>query len=300
VIRKNLAIAFVLSLIASAATAQTCGTIPNNLTNGTTANASQVMANFNFLVGCVGALRGYIGGLTMSNDGSNPNQVIDTSPGIAESDSVTTMMTLGAFTKNANLGWTVGTGGGCADGAGGYTTLGISVWYHLFVIARTDTGAVDELCSLSPTSPTLPTGYTKQRRIGSFKTDGSAHILAFSQNGDEFLWAAPTVDANYAGTLGTTPVTPTLTVPPGVKVNALLSGYFFNASETLCLLNSLDQPAVVPGANLTVINDLGNNGQSYVVNVRTTNQQIRAVATLAGSTLAISTYGWIDSRGRFN
>ena len=35
------------------ATAQTCGTYPNNLTAGNTADASQVMANFNFILGCL-------------------------------------------------------------------------------------------------------------------------------------------------------------------------------------------------------------------------------------------------------
>ena len=77
------------------------------------------------------------------------------------------------------------------------------------------------LISLSATSPTLPTNYTKKRRIGSIRTDGSSHILAFSQNGDEFLWAAAFGDVNTSS-LGTTATLLTLTVPTGVKVNALI------------------------------------------------------------------------------
>ena len=51
-IRKILALAVMLSFFASAAVAQTCSTLPNNLTNGTTADATQVMANFNSILTC--------------------------------------------------------------------------------------------------------------------------------------------------------------------------------------------------------------------------------------------------------
>jgi hypothetical protein len=37
----------------AAALAQTCGTLPYNLSNGTTADANQVMANFNFILNCI-------------------------------------------------------------------------------------------------------------------------------------------------------------------------------------------------------------------------------------------------------
>ncbi|MEO8924636.1 MAG: hypothetical protein ABI330_17715 [Caldimonas sp.] len=55
------------------------------MTNGTTADATQVMANFNYLINCINGPHGYLGGLTMSNDGTNPNTVIDTSAGVAAS-----------------------------------------------------------------------------------------------------------------------------------------------------------------------------------------------------------------------
>lgn len=191
-----LAPALALLLLAGPAAAQTCAgvpTLPNNLTNGTTADASQVMQNFNYLLACVEGLRGYLGGLTMSNDGTNPNTVIDTSAGVANADDATTLMTLPAFTKNANAAWAAGSGNGCLDSG---SALVANTWYHLFVIARVDTGVVDELCSTSATSPAFPAGYTKKRRIGSFETDANAHILGFSQVGDKFMWATPVQDVN--------------------------------------------------------------------------------------------------------
>ena len=242
-------------------------------------------------------LRGWLAGLTLSNDGINPNTVIDTTAGVANADDATTLMTLPAFTKNANGAWAVGTGNGClATGS----SLAASTWYHLFVIARTDTGAVDELCSTSATAPTLPTNYTKKRRIGSFKTDGAAHILAFVQNGDEFLWKTSTPDVNSVA-IGTTALAPTLTVPTGVQVNALFRATQTNPGAVGLLFTSPDendQTGGLPNNDLTSPNGVYASAR---FNVRTnTNAQIRARSVSPGSTYWISTYGWIDTHGRFN
>src|SRR5581483_3995366 len=70
-----------------------------------------------------------------------------------------------------------------------------NTWYHAYLIERTDTGAVDVLVSLSASAPTMPASYTKKRRIGSMKTNGSGQWTAFTQNGDEFLWTTPIADA---------------------------------------------------------------------------------------------------------
>jgi hypothetical protein len=310
VTKRIAALAFALSLFSGIANAQTCSAVPNNLTNGSTADATQVMANFSYALNCINGLRGYLGGLTMSNDGSSPNTVIDTSAGVADSDDVTTMMTLGAFTKNANAAWATGTANGCLDSG---SALAVNTWYHLFVIGRTDTGVVDELCSTSATSPTTaitgwPSGSTKKRRIGSFKTDGSGHILGFSQNGDEFLWKGAVEDVNT--TIGTTPTLfPLPSVPPGVKVNALVTTAGNNPSPgpgyILILLNSPDQTAVntnIPGGNVTVSTT---GGLLYTapatMSVRTdTSQNLRGVANTGGTVFTITTLGWVDTRGRFN
>jgi hypothetical protein len=239
-------------------------------------------------------LAGLLGGLTMSNDGTLPNTVIDTAAGIAVSDDNTALMKIAAFNKNANATWAVGSSNGCADGAASYTTLGASTWYHLYVIQRTDTNVVDLLCSKSSTSPALPTSYTVKRRIGSFKTDGSSHILAFSQNGNEFLWAATPLDVNGA-TLGTTAASYPLSVPSGLKVNALTHVNFANAAAAVgLLLYSPDE--TTPAGFVLVTNSANNIGGQF--NVRTdTSAQVTAKSTAAASTISIWTDGWIDTRG---
>ena len=294
--------AFGLALSMASASAQTCSAVPNTLTNGTTADATQVMANFNAILGCIGGLRGYLGGLTMSNDASNPNTVIDSSAGVADSDDVTTMMTLASFTKNANAAWASGTGNGCLDSG---SSLATNQWYHLFVIANTSSNIVDELCSGSATSPTLPSGYTKKRRIGSNKTDISAHNLAISQNGDEFLWATSILDANGVAIGSGSRTLVSLSVPPGIKGDVLFSSYVGNsAGGVVVLFTSPDQTDQASGggtASGSLLTQGAGNYNLAASSVRfNTLQQIGARANQNATSLSVLTYGWIDTRGRFN
>ena len=299
-IRRMLAALVSLLLCIGAAAAQ-CGAYPNTLANGQPADANQVMANFNFILNCLNSMaapRGHLGGLTMSNDGVSPNTVIDTAAGVAASDDATTLMTLPAFTKNANAAWAVGNGSGCLDSG---SSLSANTWYHLFVIERTDTSVVDELCSQSAASPVLPASYTKKRRIGSFRTDSSVHILAFKQLGDEFLWSTPVGDVSVSN-LGTTATSYMLSVPTNIQVWARVRGWLSNAVYTYMLVYSTDENTVsanspVGNINATVINNT--SAGAFEVLIRTnTSAQIKAVASQPSTVLAISTFGWIDRRGR--
>lgn len=301
-------VAALVELLLSAGTAAAqCSSMPYTFTNGTTADASQVNANFSYVLTCANnqaspaILRGWIAGLTMSNDTTNPNTVIDTSAGVANSDDLTTMMTLAAFTKSTS-GWTVGTGNGCIDTG----TVQQNTWYHLFVIARTDTGVVDQLCSTNATGPTMPTNYTKKRRIGSFKTAaGSTNIVAFSQKGDEFLWAILPLGEVQVSNLSTTPTLYTVNVPTGVKVNALLRGSAANSTANSVTVTSPDEASGggnSPNGNVTVSIPSGiSNSIAYGASVRVnTSAQIRAVSTGASTYFNATAYGWVDTRGRFD
>src|SRR3990167_5278425 len=91
-----------------------------------------------------------------------------------------------AITKQLDAAWAVGTnqGGRMSAAAIANTT------YHVPLIKRVDTGVVDVGLDVSATAPTLPTNYTKFRRIGSILREAGA-IVAFSQIGDEFLHLSP-------------------------------------------------------------------------------------------------------------
>lgn len=241
-------------------------------------------------------LIGYLSGLTLSNDVGTPNSVIDIAAGIADSSDNTTLMLLPtAYTKSTLATWTVGSGNGGLDTG----TIAASTWYHIFVIERTDTQVVDVLISLSATSPTLPTNYTKKRRIGSILTNGSGNIVAFSQNRDEFLWAVPLVDVS-AATQGTTAVLYILTVPTGVQVNALTAGNMLNASAAAILVTSPDQTdSAVTNGGITTARTSAATVGSYTISIRTnTSAQMRVRASVASTTLTVTTYGWVDGRGK--
>src|SRR5260221_7622465 len=131
-------------------------------------------------------LRSYLAGLTLSNDGTAPNTKIDVAAGVCADDTNAAMISLPS--------------GGAIDctiaGANGLDTgsLAASTWYHAFAISKPGGSSPALLASTSLASPAFPSGYTLKRRIGSFKTDATAHILGFVQHGDEFWWSSPPLD----------------------------------------------------------------------------------------------------------
>ena len=279
--------------------AQSCGPVPYALSNGTTADASQVMGNFNFLSNCQGQLRGYLGGLTMSNDAVSPNTVIATAAGVAASDDATMLMKLGAATtKNANAAWVAGGGSGCLDSG---SALAASTWYHLFVIGNPVTGAVDELCSTSTASPGLPLGYTKKRRIGSFKTNSSSQIMRFTQDGDEFVWKSPvniinSVNYNASGSRVELPV---IAVPTVVRPQAIINIAMYNTSggPSAVTLSNLDQDDVASDGRWDLANTGGYSANRMAIRVDSASK-IYARISYSATTLFLNTLGWIDTRGK--
>jgi hypothetical protein len=198
--------------------------------------------------------------------------------------------------------WVAGTANGALDTG----AIAASTWYHVHLIQSVGTGATDVLISLSASAPTLPSGYSFFRRIGSMKTDGSSKWALFHQLGDEFLWDTPVNDVNY-GVLSTSATLFTLSVPPGLQVNSLFRGNMYNTTlGTLLLINSPDESAVASNAllgNQTADNAVSGSaaGNIFTLNVRTnTSAQIRAVSSVATTGLAIATYGWIDTRGKIS
>lgn len=247
-------------------------------------------------------LRGFLSGLVLSNDGVSPNTVIDVSAGVANSDDNTFLMKTSAFTKNCNAAWAVGSGNGALDSG---SALVANTWYHLFQIGRTDTGVVDFLLSASATAPTMPTNYTKKRRLGAIRTDASAHIMPFVQNGDEFIWGVEQGDFTTS-TLGTASTLFSFSyVPSSVKVNALFRAVITNAAAgALVILQSADEPAIagnaLPGGDCSLCNAVASVAAAGAFNLRTnTSAQVRAASSLASTTLNVAVYGWLDTRGRF-
>lgn len=243
-------------------------------------------------------VRGFLGGLTLSRAGAS---TLGIAAGQAVDGAQGAMMSLAAFTKTTSA-WALGTGNGGLDTG----TIANATWYHVWLIQRSDTLAVDVLLSVSPTAPTMPASYDRKRRIGAVLTNGSAQIVDFQQAGDVFTWDIPVADVS-ATAPGTSAVTRTLSVPTGVVVLPISTWKLNNVTTAgpAVLITSLAQTDTTPTAALSHF-VCGNNGagaysQATLSTIPTnTSAQVRSRQSASGASdvfMAV-THGWIDRRGR--
>lgn len=242
--------------------------------------------------------RAYLAGLTLSNDGGSPNTVLDIAAGMCIDSTAASVIRLGAFTKSTAGSWAVGSG---SNGMGVGLTIANGTWYHVFAILNT--GTPDVYFDTSVTAANKPVGTTVFRRLGSFKTDSSAHIVAFTQSGDYFWWSVPVVELANVVPGVTTAFTVTLGgVPTGLVVEAIMNGYVEDPSNPATVYFSALASAdgVVNGSNFSIASPLnsivGISGMMFLTN---TSAQIRARSATAGATIQLNSLGWIDNRGRF-
>jgi hypothetical protein len=245
------------------------------------------------------AFRGHISGLTLSAAGGTNTWGI--AAGAAVNSTATDALSLpSALSKNGGVAWGVGTANGSLDTG----ALAANTWYHAFVIKRLDTGVVDALISLSATAPTLPTGYTVFRRVGSMRTNGSAQWYKFVQIGDTFMLDSPVLDASAVN--AGAGLTVTLTVPNGVPVeavfhmalNSTVVGAFLTVHSPLVAAQTVG----VPTTNYQIVNPLaGQTDPSSIMRLPTITGALRLVSgTPGGGTQQayLVTHGWIDTRGK--
>ena len=131
--------------------------------------------------------RGSIGGLRITNDGTDAAHDLGVAVGFARdyADAVNLSLT-GALIKRIDASWAVGTNNGGLDTG----SVGASALYGVYLIRRSDTGVVDVLFSLDTTAAlatgTKPTNYDQWRLIGLCWTDGSSNLSPMLQTGDVF------------------------------------------------------------------------------------------------------------------
>jgi hypothetical protein len=230
---------------------------------------------------------GLIYGLTLSTAGSSGTF------GIA-AGAASGMVLASAYTKTTSA-WAVGTGNGGLDTG----SIANSTWYHVWLIERVDTGVVDVLVSLSATAPTMPTNYTRKRRIGAMKTNGSAQWVPFRQVGDFFYWES-TVQDFISQTPGSTSFfSRALTVPPGVAVRPIASLQVSSSATTNWSAADGNQSSSSSYAVLAVTVSSGDTMCAPLDMYYTdTSAQIKILASNVSSSYSIFTKGWIDRRGQ--
>jgi hypothetical protein len=256
---------------------------------------------------------GHLYGLTLANNGSDATNDIDVAAGSCMDSTGVAPMILTALTKRLDANWAAGTNQGMRNSAAAIT----DTTYHIYAVCKAGGADPDIYAHASATVATVITAlqaetggsaYLYARRIGSI-IRASAAIVAFSQNGDEFLRSAIASDL-AAGSLGTTAVLQALSVPLGIKVKALVSATLTDGSpagDTHVLLTSPDQTDVaasLTNCSLRVSSNAAGatavaNSASFEIRTDTSAQiRYRLDASQADIGLFINTRGWIDTRGR--
>lgn len=168
----------------------------------------------------------YFSGLTLTNNVGAPNTTIDVGAGTARSSDntvdVTLTGTLSGILQTSGA-WAAGNNQNKLDtGARANNT-----WYHVFAIRKTSDGTGDILFSLSPTAPTMPSGYAGFVLIESVLTDGSGNILGFINVGNRMTWKTAAQDVAQAGVnFGNSTIT--ISTPLGRRVKVRQYGMVYS------------------------------------------------------------------------
>jgi hypothetical protein len=243
-----------------------------------------------------------IKGLTLSN-GTDADHDIDVVAGSCLDNDKDTVMTVGALTKQIDASWVTGTNQG---GLTSSLTVANNTWYHVFVVVVSGTADVMFDTSVTCANGVTDHTVTQFRRIGSVKTDGSANIVAFIQNGNKFVWDVPVQDVSTLNP-GTSAITPTLTTPLGVKVESIINVGAISGTSTTRHLLFTDPAQTDTAPSATVYHQImgGATDDSYGSQTHlvytNTSSQIRyrlGPTSVAGTEVEINTVGWYDLRGQ--
>jgi hypothetical protein len=239
---------------------------------------------------------GAIDGLIMSTGGSSATLTVGA--GAAASSVGARLIKLASALSKTTSAWAVG------NNQGGLLSSSIAnnTWYHFQLMERLDTGVVDVGFSTSFT-PTLPTGYTLSRYIGSAKTNGSAQWIRFFQIGEIFLWETPVRDVAGVAATTTCSLQTLPSVPPGVSVEAIVNVSAADATQrTAGLVHSANMNAQTPGTPAGNYNLISSGaGQTAVVAdrfVTDTSQRIYVGADATSVSVNVITQGYVNHRGR--
>lgn len=257
--------------------------------------------------------RGHIFGLLTSNNATDAANDIDVATGEARSDDNTTDIILAsAITKRLDAAWAVGTNqGGLDTGAEAASTF-----YYVWLIRDPTNGITDVLFSLSATAPTLPTNYTKKRRIGSIRNDAASAILAYTQNAgdpDLFLLTTPVRDINITNLTTASQSLTLASCPPNmIALFRAVSPTGDNTLQNDILIRPLTETDAAPSqgnspgvsllqtlADVAAVGSILGAAGAFEIPVNASSQ-IGARATRANTDLRITTRGWMDRRGRLN
>lgn len=212
--------------------------------------------------------------------------------------------------KKIDATWSAG------DAAGGLDTgtVAVDTTYHMFVIHNPTTVTSDYLFSTSLSSPTLPSGYTKKKRIASIITDGSANIkygkFYFSKDGSyKMVYRVPVLDVSTNP--GTSSVDYGLTVPAGLdiiaRINVSIEGTTDSSASIQNLAAYVREPTSfdyapnysgIPGVSVSAFIESNTTGSTYygvnTLDIKTSGQNVSIRANTDVNDLFVVTLGYTD------
>lgn len=163
---------------------------------------------------------GYFSGFTLTNNSGAPSSTIDIGAGAARNSTNTVDIVLSSTISGilqSSGAWAAGDNQNKLDTG----AKAINTCYHVFAIRKTSDGTADILFSLSPTAPTMPSGYAGFRWINAIRTNSSGDIIGFLNRGDMMYYKSPIKDVNLSAIVSNVN-TYSLSLPSGVVVEALL------------------------------------------------------------------------------
>jgi hypothetical protein len=199
---------------------------------------------------------------------TNPNYQIDILTGVCRSDDDTT-----DFATSSTITVDI-----TASGANGLDTGSEAAWtwYHIYVIYNPTTETYAGLLSISSSSPTMPSGYTKKRRVGCVINNGSSNFKQYRANyhvGREVYHAYDNIDEDDVQLLSAAGATSWTDVYTGASIPLTsLHGYFllrFSAMnyDQKCFVrpkgDTIDEPVTCVYAGAQTISALATSSLAF-------------------------------------
>ena len=240
------------------------------------------------------AIPNYITGMNLiQNTTDSVNDIDFTAGACASTDNLSLIRNSSTVTKRLDASWTAGAAGGLLDTG----TRAVSTWYYLFAIYNPTTRVSDFLASTSASSPTLPSGFTRFRRIGAVYSDSSNSNKSWKQFGRVMLWNTPVLSAT-TDTLSGTAANFAVLVPDQIDVEANINVSMNNASNGSGYVRSVSQGDNSPGASTGFANLYFNGGSAWSSGMMTipcaSTANIRASAEFSSTKLRVLTLGYED------
>jgi len=249
-----------------------------------------------------GLPRGYLSGMGLSNATDTAHDITVAVGEVRDNANAVDIVLASAMTKRIDATWASGSGnGGLASGV----SLGNNTWYHVHAIVVSGSADIGFDTSITAANLVANNSASAFRRIGAVLTDGSANILNFIQDGDEFIFKAQIVNIN-ATAIGTARVTQAVSAPLGVQTRAILglvgqvAGSNAGVRVTLTHPDVTDATPTSQNANNAGENSSDNNGTfaggTHIVLTNTSSQI--AIRQDFNSSVSMNTNGYYDRRGQ--